>query len=155
MQPLLLTMVLVGCVGIACPHDATAGDARPEHVASATGKQAPITRRWVADASLHTGMLRVRKAAAALEHLEHGHLDAGQVRALADEIRAAVNFMFANCRLDPEPDAALHPLLARLLAASNALRDKPTDAAPLAELRAVLARYPQVFEDSDWPASGQ
>ncbi len=43
------------------------------------------------------------------------------MRALADEITDAVNYMFANCKLDPAPDVALHPLLAKLLADTQVL----------------------------------
>lgn len=107
-----------------------------------------VPARWRADAPLRAGMARVRVAAAALAHAEHGHLDRAQERALADEITAAVNAMFAECRLPPAPDAALHPLLARLLAASQALRERPAEPAVVAELRAVLARYEQLFEET-------
>jgi hypothetical protein len=97
----------------------------------------------------------VRAATDALAHAGHGHLDRAQERALADEIAAAVNTMFAQCRLAPAPDAALHPLLARLLVASQALRERPADADVAdvaAELRAVLQRYDQLFDDSPLPA---
>ena len=43
-------------------------------------------------------------------------LDEAQVKAVAAELEAAVQDMIARCRLDPEPDAALHPLLALLRA---------------------------------------
>lgn len=108
----------------------------------------PAATRWLADAPLRAGMARVRAATEALAHAEHQHLDQKQVLALADEVSSAVKWMFAECKLEPAPDAALHPLLARLLAASQALRDAPEDLAPLAELRAVLARYEQLFQES-------
>jgi hypothetical protein len=39
-------------------------------------------------------------------------------------------------------------LLARLLAVGTAVRARPADAATVAELRAVLARYAQLFDDA-------
>ena len=45
----------------------------------------------------------------------------------------------------PAADAALHPLLARVLAASHALRSAPGEPAPIAELHAVLQQYPLSF----------
>jgi hypothetical protein len=60
--------------------------------------------------------------------------------------------MIARCRLDPAPDAALHPLLARVLQASARLAGGEFDAAALAELEAVLQRYPLLFEDAGWSA---
>lgn len=123
-----------------------------ETAASARDAAAPTTR-WQPDAPLSRGMQRVRAATAALEHGEHGHLDAAQVQGIAAELRAAVDEMFANCRLDPEPDAALHPLLARVLTASRALSGGEFDQAALEELRAVLARYPELFADAAWSVS--
>ncbi len=106
--------------------------------------------RWASDAPLREGMRRVRAATEGLSHAAHGHLDVGQVRALSAELEAAVQDMIARCRLDPAPDAALHPLLARVLQASAVLAEGEFDAAALAELEAVLMRYPVLFEDADW-----
>lgn len=124
------------------PHDAHA--AHDAHEPSA----AIPTDRWPADAPLVRGMSRIRTATDALVHASHGHLDAAQVRALAAELKSAVETMFVECRLEPAPDAALHPLLARVLAASQALSEGNFDAEALAELRAVLARYAELFEDT-------
>lgn len=139
--------LLLGCGAWALAQPVKADESPHAHHPQTSGASTLNAQYWVADASLREGMLRVAKATAALEHLQHGHLDATQVRALAGQIKAAVDFMFANCRLDPAPDAALHPLLARLLVASQALHDNPTDAAPVTEMRAILARYQQVFRD--------
>lgn len=123
-----------------------------EATAPAHDAAAPATR-WRPDAPLSRGMQRVRAATAALEHGEHGHLDAAQVQGIAAELRAAVDEMFANCRLEPEPDAALHPLLARVLGASRALAAGEFNQDALDELRAVLARYPVLFDDAAWSLS--
>ncbi|KFN42232.1 hypothetical protein N790_02885 [Arenimonas malthae CC-JY-1] len=144
------------CLALLLPLPALAGEhahaADPHaHAAAApSGDAAAPAARWQPDAPLSRGMQRVRAATAALEHGEHGHLEAAQVQGIAAELRAAVDEMFANCRLDPEPDAALHPLLARVLTASRALAGGEFDQAALDELRAVLARYPQLFEDAAW-----
>jgi len=118
--------------------------------ASVVAAPAPQLQRWPTDAPLRAGMARIRIATGALAHAEHGHLDSAQVRALADELHAAVNAMIAQCKLEPAADAALHPLLARVLQASQALRQAPEDPAPLGELQEVLRRYPQLFDDPDW-----
>ena len=108
---------------------------------------AVLASRWPADAPLVRGMSRIRTVADALVHASHGHLDATQVQALAAELESAVETMFVECRLEPAPDAALHPLLARVLGASQALSDGSFDADALAELRSVLARYAELFEE--------
>ena len=61
--------------------------------------------------------------------------------------------MFAECKLEPEPDAALHPLLARVLVAADTLSTSGFDADALADLQAVVARYPLLFDDPAWSAS--
>lgn len=109
--------------------------------------------RWQSDEPLREGMRRVRAATQALSNGEHGHLGTDQVAAVAQELEAAVHAMFAQCKLDPAPDAALHPLLARVLQASALLAGGEFDAGALAELEAVLARYPQLFADADWNAA--
>lgn len=119
-----------------------------EHATEATlATVPPAGQRWATDAPLRAGMARVQAAADALAPLEKEPMDPERVRAQADGIQAAVNTMFAECKLEPAPDAALHPLLAQLLSASQALRDAPTNAEPLADLRAVLARYRLLFDD--------
>jgi hypothetical protein len=132
------------------PVAARAAPAGPA-VASAAIAPAPALAagpRWRADPPLRAGMARVRTLTDAFAHAEHGHLDRAQELALAEQLDATVNTIFAECRLEPAPDAALHPLLARLLAVGTAVRARPADAATVAELRAVLARYAQLFDDA-------
>ena len=124
-------------------HAAHAGHAADPHVAAAPAGGTP----WTPDAPLVSGMARVRSAAATLAHLEMGHLGEDQVLEIANDIDSAIEDMFANCKLAPEPDIALHGILARLMAASRALRDAPADPAPVAAVRAALADYARLFDD--------
>ena len=83
---------------------------------------------------------RQRKGRFFIGENAHGlHLDAAQVTAAADEVQAAADFMFANCKLEVEPDIALHGLLAVLIKGASELRAKPVDLSPLAVL--VLHRF--------------
>lgn len=109
--------------------------------------------RWRPDEPLARGMQRLRAATAALSHGGHGHLDDAQVKNIAAELQSAVEAMFAQCRLEPEPDAALHPLLARVLAAATTLRERGFDAGALATLEQVLSDYPRLFDDPAWSDS--
>jgi hypothetical protein len=151
----LKTLALLPLLALSAAAAAGAPTATPaahDHAVRADKATTTSGQRWPPDAPLRAGMARVRVATDALAHLEHGHLAPAQVRALADELRSAVNAMFAQCRLAPAPDAALHPLLARILAASQALRDRPDAAAPVAELKDVLAQYRKQFEQARGPA---
>ncbi|GAB2490934.1 DnrO protein [Arenimonas alkanexedens] len=128
-----------------------APDAHADHLLPDGHDTAPLPAiRWASDAPLREGMRRVRRATQSLAHGGHGHLDSGQVQAIAAELEAAVLDMFARCKLAPEPDAALHPLLARVLDSSKKLSAGEFDPAALADLEAVLTRYPALFEDADW-----
>lgn len=98
---------------------------------------------WTPDAPLIEGMSRVRGAVSALEAAPAPSAAADQ-RAGIDE---AIGYIFANCRLDPEPDAALHGVLARLMAASQALQADPDDAAAVASMRAAVSNYEALFDD--------
>ncbi len=112
----------------------------------------PAGAPWPADEPLSRGMARVRAATTALDHAAHGHLDPVQVKGIAAELRSAVQMMFAECRLEPAPDAALHPLLASVLDAAGAL-EQGFDARALESLQAVVARYPALFVDAAWSES--
>ena len=133
------------------PHDGASHGAHAPPAEQASDDQAPAPAvRWQADEPLSRGMQRVRNATQALSHGAHGHLDPAQVQAIARELDAAVRDMFAQCRLEPEPDAALHPMLASVLQASARLAEGRFDPKALAWLEAVLARYPRLFEDAAW-----
>jgi len=98
---------------------------------------------WTPDAPLMEGMSRVR---AAVSGLEAAPDEAAVARHVA-EVDEAIADMFANCRLEPEPDAALHVVLARLIAASRELQADPSATAPVAAMRAALANYEALFDD--------
>ena len=133
---------------------AAAQAAHAAHAAHATHAPTAATpaQRWATDASLRDGMRRIRQATQALEHYEHGHMDAVQARNVATLIDAAVNDMLANCKLKPDADAALHGLLAKFLAGAKALRESRETPAAIAGMRAALVRYPQLFDDPEWNA---
>lgn len=108
---------------------------------------APATR-WAVDASLREGMRRVRSALDDLRHHEMGHMSDGQAQARAGAIEEAVQFMFAHCRLAPEPDAALHSILMPLLSAAQRLKVDPADKAAVAAMRDAIAAYPSLFDEA-------
>lgn len=104
--------------------------------------------RWPIDAALGRGMARVQAASDALADLHAtGTPDPARSRAIANDLRSAVNTMFAECRLPPEPDAALHRLLAQVLDAARQLTDGDLDGAAATQLRTVLTRYRELFDD--------
>lgn len=126
------------------------------HDAHAAAEAVPAPeKRWAVDAPLQAGMAKIRAAVDSLAHHEKGHLDAAQVTTLATTIEEQVQYLIANCKLDPKADAALHGIIGDLLAGAKALKDKPADAAPVATLRAALADYPKYFDDPAWSPSAE
>jgi hypothetical protein len=125
-------------------HDAGHADA----VARAGGTDFPVPANhvpWTPDAPLKEGMSRVRTALAGLE--AESHPDDATIAARAADIDAAVAYMFANCKLDTDPDIALHAVLARLMAGTAALKANPSDGSPVADMHAAMHNYEQLFND--------
>src|SRR5690606_27763917 len=99
---------------------APAGDTAPETTAAAPVNHshdhdaahgpAPVLaegQRWETDEPLRTAMGRIH--AEVLKNLPAFHdarLQAADAAALADVIDSNVQYMFAHCKLAPEPDAA-------------------------------------------------
>lgn len=111
-----------------------------------SGMEVPVAEDhepWTPDAPLVEGMSRIRAAIAAIESAK----DPASVAARAGDVDAAIDYMFANCRLDTEPDVALHAILARLMAGSQALRANPADTAPVADMHAAVGNYEALFDD--------
>lgn len=116
--------------------------------AQAAAPAAPAAgERYATDAPLRQGMADIRVAVGMLGHHEHGHLDDAQVRKLAADIERAIGGIIAACKLDPQADAALHGIIGGLGEGIAALKEQPSDPAPVARLRAALDDYARRFDD--------
>ena len=127
---------------------AEAGADHDAELANAGGTDFPVPAnhvRWTPDAPLLEGMSQVRGALAGLE--AESHPSDAAVAGYAADIDAAVAYMFANCKLDTEPDVALHAILARLMAGTKALKANPSDGSPVADMHAAMHNYEQLFDD--------
>jgi len=127
-----------------------ADPAHAETIANAGGTDFPVPAnhvRWTPDAPLVEGMSRVRTALAGLE--ADSHPDDAAIAAFAADIDSAVEYMFANCKLPAEPDVALHAILARLMADTEALKANPSDASPVADMHEAMHNYERLFDDPD------
>ena len=134
-------------------HGAAAGeDAHAAHAAPGQSMPTLPATPWPSDPALREGMRRMQRAVQALDHVEHGHLDAAQSAAVAQQVQDAANYMIANCKLPAEPDAALHGLLSTLLSGAAAIKADPADTGPVASMREAIALYPRMFEDVTWQA---
>ncbi len=106
--------------------------------------------RWASDAVLRAGMRNLREATEALHHYKMGHLDDVQRDNAVEKIDAAIRNMIANCKLEPQADAALHGLLATFIVGANAVRAGTFGTTELVSMQEALAQYPQLFDDAQW-----
>lgn len=124
----------------------------PEHAAAPMLAEG---QHWATDAPLREAMLRIRDGVALNATAFHdGTLSAAAAQTLAAAVEGDVQFMIANCRLAPEPDAALHALIGRMLGAANVLRTNPLSADGLPQLEAVLNDYGATFDHPGWTPPG-
>ena len=158
MRPIQIACLLAGCLSLPLaaghqhrPH-APAPAAEPaQRPAVVPAGEAAVGARHATDEPLRRHMQAIRADANALGHLEHGQLDPGQVRVLAQRIGGHVRGIIAECRLPPAADGDLHAIIAPMMQSAQALLDDPRDPAPVARLRAALAGYDRQFDD---PANG-
>jgi len=146
------TVLALACgLGLAIAAQASPQHAHEGHAAHAATAAAPApAQRWTPDAPLSEGMRRAHAAVDELRHYEMGHMSAPMAADRAIEVEQAVTYMFANCKLAAEPDAALHGILVPLMSAAQALKADPQKVSAVADMRAAIAHYPQYFNDPGW-----
>lgn len=107
----------------------------------------PHGQRWQADAALTRGMQALRAVVDDLQSLPQ-QADQAAVAALGERVEHTVHTLFAECRLAPEPDAALHALLADVIGARQQLGTEQSDpGAAQTTLTRVLEQYEARFVD--------
>jgi hypothetical protein len=147
MFPAMAGMLL--CAMVASPTLPAATQAHAGHHPT-TPAQPGAGKRWPADAPLRTGMAEIRRAIDALPDDGNRPIGSEQAATLATQVERQVAYLVANCKLEPQADAALHAILARLLQGTAALKSDPNDRAALAMLRQALQEYPRQFDDPGW-----
>ena len=160
MKTSIVTTVLAAAA-LALASAVTAGTQEPTdteqaHHGHASHEPAPALaegQRWATDAPLREAMLRIREGVASRMHAFHeDSLPVEEAQALADAVEADVQYMITNCRLEPQPDAALHALIGRMLGAAEALRADPAAPGGMPELVSVLREYGASFDHPGWEA---
>lgn len=132
------------------PETTAAVPASHSHEHDAAHGPAPVLaegQRWETDEPLRTAMDRIH--ADVLKNLPAFHdaqLQAADAAALADSVDSNVQYMFANCKLAPEPDAALHVLITQMLTAGEHLRENPASAEGMPKLVAAVNTYQATFD---------
>ncbi len=154
MQLLKFSIVISGlfCLGAVAP--AVAQDhAQHEHEAVTSAAAQPPAQGWATDAPLRMGMANIRTSVEALRHLQRDHMSRQQALAEVAMIDQSIDHIIANCKLDPDADAVLHQVIAKLVHGSAGLKSDLKDKAAMASLRAALLDYQRLFDDPDWNSS--
>lgn len=148
---LVKTVFALACgVSLALSVQAAPQHAHDHHAAHDAPAIAAPVQLWTPDAPLQEGIRRAHTAVDQLSHYEMGHMSAPMAVDRAAEVEEAVAFMFANCKLTAEPDAALHSILLPLLNAAQSLKADPKNMKAVAEMREALVHYPHYFNDPGW-----
>lgn len=151
MRALLLPIVLPLLLSVAMPVAA-----QEQHGHSASQAASPLpARRWATDPALREGMARIRDAVALLPHYAHGHMSRAQLTGLASGIEGDVASIVSSCKLAPEADAQLHPIIAALIKGAQALKADPPDLdAATGTIDAAFADYARRFDDPGFATPG-
>ena len=106
-------------------------------------------QRWATDAPLRAAMSRIREAVALrLPAYHQDALQSADADALAVTVKRDIDDMIANCKLAPEPDAALHVLIGRMMGAMEALHADPASTDGMPQLVSVVNDYQATFDDA-------
>ncbi len=143
--PLLISTFVFASLPAIAQHE------HDEHASHASSAAVAIpAQRHATDAPLRDGMARIRVALDELSHYEMGHMPQSVAVERVDAIKAATDSIFANCKLAPDADVALHAMLVPLLNGINAFRTDPADTSTVVAMRQAIADYPRVFDDPNW-----
>lgn len=131
---------------------AGAHDGHPASPTTVTMPPLPA-QLWATDAPLREGMTGIAEAVAKAQAAERaGAFGRDEARVLASRIDERFSYMLVNCKLEPEADAALHALVARLITAARQLEVDPDAPGAMEQLHELLALYPRYFDHPGWNA---
>lgn len=147
-------------------NDIVAHEAEPDHAADQAHDthgaldthdavlKPPEGELWATDAPLRAAMTRIKEAVETNEPAwRQGDLGASEAGALAALVEKDVAYMVENCQLAPEPDAALHVLIGRMMGAAAALQADPMSDEGVPRLVSVVQDYEETFDHAE-PVDG-
>ncbi|MCW8935583.1 MAG: hypothetical protein OQK98_12730 [Gammaproteobacteria bacterium] len=124
-------------------------DAHAEHGVS--GLSLDHGQKWKTDAPLRQGMLSINDAVMKnVTAYHHDKLTKTDAQQLASHINDQVNFLVANCKLEPGADATLHVLIGDLLTGADKVAKEPLSVQGMPQLVKALQLYPDYFEHQGW-----
>ncbi len=143
---LVLSLSLVALPSVAEQHE--------HHDASSLELQLNAGQKWQTDAPLRQAMTKIGTALNAdLDDIHNNKLDAAGYEGLAEQVNQQVAYMVENCQLEPQADAQLHIVIARLVDSAqqmknpSAVQEKRKGAV---QLVGALGDYAKYFSDADF-----
>jgi hypothetical protein len=137
----VLLALALSAASLAAPPNPGEHDAHDRHRAAVTAP--PEGKLWPTDAPLRAGMSRIESA---LEQAGGQPVTQDKAQDLARVVRENVNYIVRNCKLPPEPDAALHVLIGRMMSAASQLESGAGTGAAVAQLESALQEYRSHFD---------
>jgi len=109
--------------------------------------------KWPIDASLHTGMSKIKNAMEVnISPIHTKQFTSVQYQTLANEIKVQLVYLFENCKLPTKADAQLHILLFKIMQGSEQMHKEGNQRGGAIEIIKSLQQYPQYFDDKNWQA---
>ncbi len=103
--------------------------------------------KWATDEPLRASMGRLHAAVIPpYKAFNNKTITAEQANELAASIKTEIDLIFANCKLEPKADAALHIVLADLLGGKAAIEANPSDPEGVPRIVNALHSYSEHFE---------
>lgn len=128
-------------------HDDSHGDATFE-------LQLNSGEKWAIDAPLGKAMGNISTAMRqSIGTIDEEQLSSLDFASLASQVNDGITYMVTNCDLPPDADAQLHKIIAQLVAGSDKMVGKNTDASPhegVVQVLGALEAYDQYFDDPDF-----
>jgi len=107
--------------------------------------------KWKTDAALRQGMQAINNAVRRAVPAYHDDaLTKTDADKLAKQINEQVNYLVANCKLEPGADATLHVLIGELLTAAARQSEEPLSGQGVSVMIDTLQQYPVYFDHPGW-----
>lgn len=108
-------------------------------------------KKWQTDAPLRQGMKNINDAVMnAVSAFHNQTLTKTDAVKLAEYINGQVEYLVANCKLEPQADAVLHVFIGDLLTGADKLSKEPLSNQGLPHIVKVLQQYPNYFDHQGW-----
>ena len=121
------------------------------HKASHEILQLDHGKKWLIDASLHTGMTRIKTSIEKnIAKIHHGEFEDKQYMVLAEEVNTHLAYLFEHCKLPSDADAQLHIFLANIMQGAEQMKSDDKQRQGAIKIIQALQTYPTYFNDVDW-----